>query len=111
MNQSLMNQSLMNQSDRQNRRPQITQLPTPSLLLTKSLYPADSLPTIATLDASSSRYPTRTSVSSSQNPVPSLEDELHSESEGQQGNTKQESGEGSTTSDFVKKLYRWVLRL
>jgi hypothetical protein len=98
----------MNQPDPHSRRLQTTRLPAPSLLLPKSLYPTESLPTIATLDTSSGRYPTRGSTSSVRNLAPS-EDELHSESEGQHGNTKQESSEGGTTSDFVKKLYRCVL--
>ena len=95
----------MSQSNRQNRRLQTTHPSAPSLLA-NSLYPADPLPAIATLDASSNCYPSRSAVSSVQNPAPSVEDELHSESEGQQGDAKQESGEGGTTSDFVKKLYR-----
>lgn len=103
-----MDQSSRNQSDRQSRRPQTTQLLAPSLLLAKSLHPTESIPTIATLDPPSTRYHTRSSASSVQNPGLSIEDELHSESESQQDNTKQESGEGSTTSDFVKKLYRML---
>lgn len=95
----------MNQSDRKGRRSQTTQLSAP-LLLTKSLYSTESLPTIATLDASSSQYPARSSIPSIHIPASFVEDELQSESEGQQ--TKQESCEGGTTSDFVKKLYRWV---
>ena len=101
----------MSHSGRQSRRLQTSQLPAPSLLLTRSsLYPArtpESLPTITTLNPSSSsaRYPTR---SSAQKPASAVEDELHSESDDQQANTKQESGEGGSTSDFVKKLYRWV---
>lgn len=98
----------MSQSDRQSRRLQSAQLPAPSLLANSSLRIAESLPTITTLDASSSRYPTRTSSSSVQKPAPPTEDELHSESDSQQPNTKQESGEGGTTSDFVKKLYKCV---
>lgn len=97
--------STLNLSDRRNRRSQTTQLPAP-LLLTKSLYPTEPLPTIATLDAPSSQYPNRTPLSSAQNPVPSVEDELQSEPEDQQA--KQDSSEGSTTSDFVKKLYRML---
>jgi hypothetical protein len=96
----------MSQSDRQSRRLQSSQLQAPSLLANSSLRTAESLPTITTLDASSSRYPTRTS--SVQKPAPPTEDELHSESDSQQPNTKQEPGEGGTTSDFVKKLYKCV---
>jgi hypothetical protein len=104
-----MDQSSTSQSNRQSRRPQATKLPAPapSILSTKPLYPTNPLPTIATLDAASSRYPTRSAVPPVQNPVLSVEDELHSESECQQGDAKQETGEGTTTSDFVKKLYRW----
>ena len=103
----------MSQSDRRGRRlGQTSQLPAPSLLSAKpSLYPsrtAEPLPTITTLNASSSRYPTRNSISSAQKPVSAVEDELHSESDSQLANTKQESGEGGTTSDFVKKLYKCV---
>jgi len=94
----------MSQSERQGQRLQTSQLLAP-LLPTKSIYPTEPLPTIATLDASSSHYPTQSSNSSAQT---SIEDELHSEPESQQTNSKQESGEGATTSDFVKKLYRWV---
>lgn len=94
-----------------NQRIQTAQFTAPSLLLPKSLYPTDPLPTITTLDPSSSRYPTRSSISSLHNPTQSAEDELHSEPEGQQGDTKQESGEGGTTSDFVKKLYRCAFEL
>lgn len=101
-----MYQSSMSQSNCQSRQTQTTHLLAPSLLLSKSLYPMDPLPTIATLDTSSTRYPTRSAISSAQCSAPSAEDELHSESEGQQGDAKQESGEGGTTSDFVKKLYR-----
>ena len=103
-----MDQSSATQSERQGRRLQTLQLSAPSLLSTKSLYPTDSLPTITTLDASSGRYPTRSSIPSVQKSAPSNEDELHSEPESQQANTRQESGEGGTTSDFVKKLYRFV---
>jgi len=102
----------MSQSDRRVRRlGETSQLPAPSLLPAKSsLYPsrtAESLPTIATLNASSSRYPTRNSV---QKPLSAIEDELLSESDSQLANTKQESGEGGTTSDFVKKLYKCVFK-
>lgn len=105
-----MHNSPMSQSDRRGRRlGQTSQLPTPSLLSAKpSLYPsrtAEPLPTITTLNASPSRYPTRNSISSVQKPVPVIEDELHSESDSQLANTKQESG---TTSDFVKKLFKCV---
>jgi len=100
----------MAQSER-HRRLQTSQLSAPSLLPTKSLYPTDSLPTITTLDSSLSRYPTRSSISSVQDPAPPVEDELQSDSETQQANTKQESGEGGTTSDFVKKLYRCVSKI
>jgi hypothetical protein len=104
-----MDQSSMSQSERQGRRLQASQLPAPSLLSANSLYPTQSLPTITTLDASSGHYPTRSSISSAQKSAPSIEDELHSESESQQANdSKQESGEAATTSDFVKKLYRCV---
>jgi len=99
----------MSQSDRRGRR---LGLQAPSLLSAKpSLYPsrtAEPLPTITTLNASSSRYPTRNSISSAQKPVSVIEDELHSESDSQLANTKQESGEGTTTSDFVKKLFKCV---
>ena len=97
----------MAQSERR-RRLQTSQLSPPSLLPTKSLYPTDSLPTITTLDSSLSRY--QSSISSVQDPAPPVEDELQSDPETQQANTKQESGEGGTTSDFVKKLYRYVSR-
>jgi hypothetical protein len=93
----------MNHPDRKGRRLQTTQL-SPPILFTNSLYPTESLPTIATLDSSSNRYPTRSSIASTQNSAPSVEDELHSDSEGQQA--KQETCEGGTTSDFVKKLYK-----
>ncbi|KAF9650576.1 hypothetical protein BDM02DRAFT_3267800 [Thelephora ganbajun] len=101
-------ESSMKQSERQVRRFQTSQLPTTSLLLTKSLYPTESLPIITTLDVSSGHYPTRSSISSVQKSASSIEDELHSESESHQANAKQESGEGGTTSDFVKKLYRML---
>ena len=102
----------MSQSDRRARRlGQTSQLSAPSLLSAKpSLYPsrtAEPLPTITTLNASTSRYPTRNSISSVQKPVSAIEDELHSESD---ANTKQESGEGGTTSDFVKKLFKCVFK-
>lgn len=97
----------MLQSERQGRRLQTSQ-PPPPLLFTKSLYPTESLPTITTLDPSSSRYPARNLISSVQKSVPSIEDELQSEPETQQTGTKQESGEGGATSDFVKKLYRCI---
>jgi len=105
-----MEQPLTNQSGRQGRRIQTSQ---PLLLTKPSLYPAgtpESLPTITTLDSSSTRNPARTSVFSVQKLASSAEDELHSESEGQQASTKQESGEGGTTSDFVKKLYRCAFK-
>ena len=109
-----MHHSPITQSDRRGRRlGQTSQLQTPSLLSAKSsLYPsrtAEPLPTITTLNASSSRYPTRNSVSSAQKQVSAIEDELHSESDSQLANTKQESGEGGTTSDFVKKLFKCVI--
>ena len=91
----------MNQSDRQRRRLHTSQLPAPSLHPTRITGP---LPTITTLNAPSSRYPTRPV----QNPLSAIEDELHSESDTQQASAKQESGEGGTTSDFVKKLFRSV---
>lgn len=99
----------MSQSERQGQRLRTSQLPALSLLPTKSIYPTESLPTITTLDASSSHYPAKSSISPVQKSAPSIEDELHSEPESQQTGTKQESGEGATTSDFVKKLYRCVL--
>ena len=104
-----MDQLSLSQSNRQSRRLQTAQPPVPSLF-TKSLHLTDPLPTIVTLDASSSSYPNQTAISSVHNPAPYVEDELHSESEGQQGSARQESGEGGTTSDFVKKLYRCVFR-
>ena len=94
----------MNQSD-QGRRLRSSQLSNPSL------YPAratESLPTITTLNASSSSYPTQNTIPSAQRSASVIEDELHSESDSQLANTKQESGEGGTTSDFVKKLYKCV---
>ena len=97
----------MTQPERQRWRLQTSNLSAPSLLA-KSLYPTETLPTITTLDASSNRYSTQNSTSSVQKPVPSLDDELQSEPEMQQANAKQESGEGGTTSDFVKKLYRYL---
>ena len=97
----------MTQPERHRRHLQTS----PSLLSTKSLYPTESLPTITTLDPSSSHYPAQSSISSVQNPVLPVEDELQSESETQQANTKQESSEGGTTSDFVKKLYRCVSKI
>ena len=95
----------MNQSDHQGRRLRVSQ---PSA---SSLYPAratEPLPTITTLNTPSSRYPTRNSISSAQGSASAIEDELHSESDSQLTSTKRESGEGSTTSDFVKKLYKCV---
>jgi osomolarity two-component system response regulator SKN7 len=107
-----MDQASTTQSDRRGRRLHTSQLPAPSLLLAdSSLYPtrtAEPLPTITTLNASSGRYPTRSTVSSAQKSLSIIEDELHSESDSQLANTKQESGEGGTTSDFVKKLYKML---
>lgn len=101
-----MDQSSTTRPERQGWRPQTSPLSVP--LLAKSLYPTESLPIITTLEASSNRYSTQSSTSSVQKPVPSAEDELQSEPESQPGNAKQESGEGGTTSDFVKKLYRYL---
>lgn len=93
----------MNQSDRRLRTSQSSD----SSL--RPIHNAESLPTITTLDTSSTRYSTRSSISSAQKSVSIIEDELQSESDSQLANTRQESGEGGTTSDFVKKLYKCVL--